>query len=199
MRRILTLGISASVILLLLASLSWGPLAAETELGDAGNSQECKSKECKTDLQKCETKADASQETQASEESDTIDPLSVNAACYVCHIPFVREKISKVHLKHEVTCVNCHGVSAGHANDEDIGATKPDVIYKREQVNAACRKCHEEHDAPPEKVVTRWLSKPRSDPSPVCTDCHGEHKLLRPEEDEPAEDTKKEEEKGDPK
>ena len=36
--------------------------------------------------------------------------MSVNATCYVCHLTFVREKISRVHFKEEVTCIKCHGV-----------------------------------------------------------------------------------------
>ena len=50
-------------------------------------------------------------------ESETIDPLSVNAACYVCHMTFVREEISWVHFAEKVTCIQCHGLSAAHAND----------------------------------------------------------------------------------
>ena len=33
--------------------------------------------------------------------------------------------------KDEITCVRCHGISAAHANDEDIGATPPDITFKR--------------------------------------------------------------------
>lgn len=61
-----------------------------------------------------------------------IDPMGPNGACYVCHIPFVQEDISKIHLAKKVTCVKCHGISAAHANDEDIGATKPDHYYNRD-------------------------------------------------------------------
>ena len=112
---------------------------------------------------------------------ERIDPLSVNATCYVCHIPFVREPISRVHFKNKVTCVDCHGVSAGHANDEDIGATKPDTMYRRDQVDAMCGKCHKEHDIPAVDVLTRYRDRKLTAKSPVCTDCHGMHKIEQPE------------------
>ena len=105
------------------------------------------------------------------------DPLGPNAACYICHLTFVREELSKTHLHAKVTCIKCHGLSAKHANDEDIGATKPEVTFERPQVNAACRKCHRRHDVAPEKVVARWLERGLTESPPVCTDCHGSHRI----------------------
>jgi ribosomal protein L40E len=110
------------------------------------------------------------------ERGPSADPLGPNAACYVCHMAFVREELSKTHLAAKVTCIRCHGLSAKHANDEDIGATKPDRVFAREQVNRMCRRCHSTHDVPPEAVIARWLEQ-RLTESPVCTDCHGAHRL----------------------
>ena len=111
----------------------------------------------------------------------TIDPLSINANCYVCHIPFVREEISRDHFAEDVTCVDCHGVSAGHVNDENIGATKPDIVYERCDIDEKCMSCHEEHEAEPSKVIQRYIERsPLPDPA-VCTDCHGHHRIERPE------------------
>ena len=108
---------------------------------------------------------------------DETDPLGANAACYVCHMTFVKEELSKIHLQAEVTCIRCHGLSAAHANDENIGATPPDVSFNRDQVNAMCIKCHESHDVPAEQIVARWLQRCPGKSVPVCTDCHGTHKL----------------------
>jgi len=114
------------------------------------------------------------------------DPMGPNAACYVCHMTFVREELSRSHQAAKVGCIRCHGLSAPHANDEDVGATKPDVTYTRAQVNPACRKCHPTHNARPEAVVACWqqVVKTRFDsqppPSPACTDCHGTHKIAKP-------------------
>ena len=128
---------------------------------------------------------DSASENSASENSASgnsapakIDPTSVNATCYVCHMTFVREGISKVHFREKVTCIKCHGLSAAHANDEDIGATKPDVVYRRDQVNAMCGECHQEHDVAAAKVIARFVERDLAlQPPPVCTDCHGEHKI----------------------
>jgi len=108
---------------------------------------------------------------------NAVDPLGPNAACYVCHMTFVREELSKAHLARNVTCVKCHGLSAGHANDEDIGATPPDRPYAREQVNAMCRKCHKRHRAEPEDVAARAIERNLTQTPVVCTDCHGMHRI----------------------
>ena len=92
----------------------------------------------------------------------------------------IKKEISKVHLAEEVGCIKCHGVSADHANDEDVGATPPDIMYKRHEVDPACAKCHETHDAPAREVVARFLERklPSNQPS-ICTDCHGHHRIDR--------------------
>ncbi len=111
------------------------------------------------------------------------NPLGPNAACYVCHIPFVKEDLSSTHLEGRVTCITCHGLSAAHANDENIGATPPDVRFRRDQVDPLCWRCHPRHDAPAREVIGRFLERglpPKS--APVCTACHGRHKIERPAE-----------------
>ena len=116
---------------------------------------------------------------------DSLDPMGPNAACYVCHMTFVRETISKAHAAEGVGCIKCHGTSAAHANDEDVGATKPDRFYTRAQVNPACRACHPKHDVAPEKLVAQWqavcVAKFKSKPpaEAACTDCHGTHHIAR--------------------
>ena len=106
-----------------------------------------------------------------------IDPLGPNAGCYVCHLTLVRDDLSKVHLRSHVTCVECHGPSAQHANDEHSGATPPDTTYEREQVDGACRACHATHDVAAEQVIARWLERGLTEAPPVCTDCHGSHRI----------------------
>ena len=117
---------------------------------------------------------------------DQNNPLGPNAACYVCHMTYVKEPLSRLHLRHKVYCIDCHGTSIGHVNDEDIGATKPDIYFKRNQVNASCRKCHSSHNAAPEKVVARWLERKLTTRAAVCTDCHGLHKIKRSKDAKPA-------------
>jgi hypothetical protein len=109
-----------------------------------------------------------------------IEQLGQNAACYVCHTTFVKEELAKVHLANKVTCVQCHGLSEKHANDENIGATKPDMLYPRAAVDGSCQKCHEDHDVPAQRVVARFLErKLPTDRAVICTECHGTHKIDR--------------------
>ena len=125
--------------------------------------------------------AEADDPAAEAEADDETNPLGANAACYVCHIPFVKEELSRLHLKAKVACIECHGVSAGHVNDEDIGATPPEVVFKRKQIDTMCVECHKGHDVPAREVITRWLQRRRSaESAAVCTDCHGTHKIERP-------------------
>ena len=55
------------------------------------------------------------------------DPLGPDAGYCACYVTFVREELSVRHLNAGVACVRCHGVSAAHARDESLSATKPDV------------------------------------------------------------------------
>ena len=117
---------------------------------------------------------------KADEPLDADDLLAANAACCVCHTTFVKEELAKQHLENKVPCTKCHGLSDKHANDEHIGATKPDVLYPRVKIDAACEKCHEDHNVPGKKVVRRFVERKLSSASPtVCTDCHGHHKIER--------------------
>jgi hypothetical protein len=112
--------------------------------------------------------------------AEAVDVLGANAACCVCHMTFVAEDLVKMHLKEKVGCIDCHGLSAKHANDENIGASKPDVTFKRSQVDGNCAKCHEGHNVPAKAVIARLNERhlPAAAP-PICTDCHGTHKIDR--------------------
>ncbi len=119
--------------------------------------------------------------TDGPETDPETAPIWANAACYVCHTTFVKEPLSKVHVEAQVPCIKCHGLSAAHANDEHVGATKPDVIFRRQQIDALCRECHPTHDAPIRRVVARFLQQRLWRKSAaVCTDCHGAHKIEPP-------------------
>lgn len=109
-----------------------------------------------------------------------VDPLGDNAACYVCHMTFVKEQLAKSHLAEKIACIKCHGLSAKHANDENIGATKPDITFARHQVDKNCAECHDSHDVPATKVLARFVERKLSAATTaICTDCHGTHKIDR--------------------
>ncbi len=181
--------------LLIALACFFGPVGAEFGVGDIGLRRAAAAEPAAKPAEpaKAEESMDSGAQQSASdedeeEEEEFLDPMGPNAACYVCHMTFVFEELSKVHLAEKVTCVECHGISGPHANDEDIGATKPDKTYKRCQINAACGTCHEDHDVKPEEVVARWIEVGSPKQKPVCTDCHGTHKIERPELEEPGDD-----------
>lgn len=103
---------------------------------------------------------------------DEADPLGPNGACYVCHMTFVGEELGSTHLRAAVPCTECHGLSAGHANNENIGATLPDRTFARPQVDAMCLECHDRHEMDQAKEMA-------DAPVAVCTDCHGTHRIKK--------------------
>jgi ribosomal protein L37E len=111
-------------------------------------------------------------EPKAEEKAD-------NAACYVCHGDFQGEPLAHRHAIEGIGCVDCHGPSHDHRNDEDH-VTPPDVMYAPHQIDPACKKCHGSHDAPARKVLARWRERcpEKEDPRQVnCTDCHFAHRM----------------------
>ncbi len=106
-------------------------------------------------------------------------PVADNHACHVCHTNYEEELMAVQHAEADVGCVECHGQSAAHRNDEN-NITPPDKMYPAEAIDASCVKCHETHDAPARKVIAQWQERcagKKDLGQMVCTDCHGEHRL----------------------
>jgi len=106
-------------------------------------------------------------------------PVAVNTACFCCHTNYEEESFASAHAAEDVGCIECHGKSHAHRDDED-NVTPPDLMYPPEKIAANCAKCHEEHNAPAREVIVRWQQRcpDQTDPKQlVCTDCHGEHRL----------------------
>jgi len=104
-----------------------------------------------------------------------------NQACYVCHDNYQEEGLVVHHGVEEVGCIDCHGESFDHRDDED-NITPPEKMYPRDQIDKCCKECHEEHDASAAKVVARWQERGLTEIEPknlVCTDCHFQHRLER--------------------
>jgi len=117
----------------------------------------------------------------AAEEVPVTEAASKNRACYVCHANYETEPLAVWHAKANIGCADCHGESSPHKNDENH-TTPPDHMYPRDRIDAFCTHCHESHDVPAAKVVARWQqrnSDGASEQTPVCTTCHGEHRLAR--------------------
>ena len=100
-------------------------------------------------------------------------------ACFVCHANFKTESLAQGHAKAKMGCIDCHGKSYAHRNDEN-NTTPPEKMYARDQIDDACRQCHPSHDVTAAKVVVLALQRGLSKTDPkaiVCTDCHGNHRL----------------------
>jgi len=124
--------------------------------------------------------ASASSHSQPPGDQDASDVLGANTACLVCHLTFVKEPLARSHQLKGVSCTKCHGASVAHANDEHIGATRPDITYPRGKVDGSCVVCHEEHDVPATKVIARFLErKLPAQRVVICTDCHGSHRIAK--------------------
>jgi hypothetical protein len=105
--------------------------------------------------------------------------MADNSACYVCHENYRTEPLVGWHAPEDIGCVDCHGPSFAHRNDEN-NITPPDVMFPLEAIDRACEKCHRSHDVPPQQVLARFRERcpEKADPATVvCTDCHGQHRL----------------------
>jgi len=120
------------------------------------------------------------------DEPPEVDPLAVplgpvadNSACFVCHANYEEEEFAHAHAKANVSCMECHGKSLAHRDDED-NVTPPDTMFPPEKIEANCEKCHDEHDVAAVDVIARWQQCCASKTNPEeigCMDCHGKHRL----------------------
>jgi formate-dependent nitrite reductase cytochrome c552 subunit len=104
-----------------------------------------------------------------------------NSACYVCHVNYETDGLVVTHGKEEIGCIDCHGESLDHRNDED-NITPPDIMYPLDTIDEKCWECHDGHDVPATEVIARWQERcpEKTDPKKVvCTDCHFQHRLER--------------------
>lgn len=104
-----------------------------------------------------------------------------NDPCFVCHRNYDGESLVQTHSAGQIGCIECHGQSDAHRNDED-NITPPDKMYGLSKVDGFCQSCHQTHDATARKVIARWQEKASTKNKTadiVCTDCHFEHRLAR--------------------
>ena len=121
------------------------------------------------------------------------NPLNQSQTCGNCHFDKVKGKkgegfvkdfmksvhgmaISKTGLSNSATCVTCHGAH------EIKKTTDPSALMSRKQVPNTCGQCHAGilNDYT-EGVHGQDFAKGIRD-VPVCTDCHGEHNILSPQD-----------------
>jgi Ni,Fe-hydrogenase I cytochrome b subunit len=128
-----------------------------------------------------------------TERASTAHWSQMAATCARCHsnvemaqkfqIPVVRPAeayLQSAHARavvagrHGAVCSDCHG------NHDILPSTDPQATIYRTRVPATCGRCHAEVLAAyTASVHGEALARGVSD-TPVCTDCHGEHRILSP-------------------
>ena len=104
-----------------------------------------------------------------------IDPAD-NSYCYVCHVNYKSEDITKVHAKYSIGCEDCHGMSDNHSSDEN-GLTAPDRMFARDKIAAYCTTCHSPDTLRKVRKHRKFVFTDNTEIQKVCMDCHGEHRL----------------------
>jgi hypothetical protein len=94
-----------------------------------------------------------------------------NTACFVCHANYKTEPLANRHAIVDIGCVNCHGQSSAHQNDEN-NITPPETMYSAEKIDPFCQSCHKAHDIPPRKIIAHWLKHIAEKTDSSCQGCH---------------------------
>jgi len=94
-----------------------------------------------------------------------------NMACFVCHANYRGEFLAECHAKVNVGCINCHGDSFAHRNDEN-NTTPPETMYPAEKIDPFCQECHDAHDISAKKIIARWIEQKAKKPNATCEGCH---------------------------
>ena len=99
-----------------------------------------------------------------------------NSFCYVCHLNYEDEELSRIHQPAGIGCETCHGISDKHSADED-STIPPDIMYPTAGIIPFCLACHEKEQLLDEEDH-KDLFALDADPNKSCTDCHGKkHRL----------------------
>ncbi len=111
-----------------------------------------------------------------------------NSPCMTCHMDFKKEPLAVGHAAIGAGCATCHGESGAHGDDESNIIT-PDVMFGRAEIRPFCMTCHQTHTKGKvlDAFLAKWADKRRPNgrivsEESVCTDCHGNHAVLRPDQ-----------------
>jgi hypothetical protein len=99
------------------------------------------------------------------------EAATANMACFVCHANYRGEFLAERHAKADVGCVNCHGDSFAHRNDEN-NTTPPETMYPADKIDPFCQGCHEAHDVSAKKIIATWMKEKAKKPNTTCEGCH---------------------------
>ena len=103
----------------------------------------------------------------------TTQAASANTACFVCHANYKAESLANDHVRADIGCVNCHGQSSAHQNDEN-NITPPETMYSADKIDPFCRSCHKAHNISPRNIIVRWVKRNPDKTAPTCRGrgCH---------------------------
>ena len=117
-------------------------------------------------------------EKQEASAVATARAAAENTACFVCHANYKTESLANRHAGADIGCVNCHGQSSAHQNDEN-NITPPETIYSADKIDPFCRSCHKAHNISPRNIIARWVKRNPDKTAPTCRGCH-ETEMSRP-------------------
>ena len=128
--------------------------------------------------------------TLGTEPSSPVHPSRQGETCGACHgsgqpapagvrtIRPIEAYTASVHAsavaggQHGATCSDCH---SAHSS---LPASDPASLVHRSNVPATCGACHADVTAQFEQSIHGLAAANGVSDSPVCTDCHGEHRIL---------------------
>jgi hypothetical protein len=129
--------------------------------------------------------ADSETATGSTAKAATVNRPADNRLCLVCHELLATELISQKHEAKNILCIDCHGQSRLHMEDEML-MTRPDVLFGRTEVDPFCRGCHPGHKDPAkvQAFLDEWRGRDRPNgrvvtSTSICMDCHGTHNRHR--------------------
>lgn len=130
-----------------------------------------------------------------TDSSSPVYPANLATTCGTCHSdPALVEKFgipvaqpvqayqASVHARgvtngdHAATCSDCHESHALYP------AADPRSTVFHQSVSKTCSQCHQEIAEAYDKSVHGLAARHGAREAPVCTDCHGEHRILSPTE-----------------
>jgi cytochrome b subunit of formate dehydrogenase len=129
----------------------------------------------------------------ADEAASPVHPSRLAATCGACHadaamvekfgIP-VSRPVEAFSASVHARAVENGGPSCGdcHGSHGILAASDPDSTVHHQRVPETCGRCHEEIAAAYAGSVHGKAAAHGAREAPVCTDCHGEHRILSPQE-----------------
>lgn len=135
------------------------------------------------------------QMTAVGADSSPVNPMNLPGTCGTCHadpemarrfnIHFVQPLEAyqaSIHARSLNAGINAAGCSHCHGSHDIQPAADPLSRVNRNQVPDTCGQCHEQVARLYAESIHGLAASQGVRESPICTDCHGEHRILSPSE-----------------